>query len=163
MSQNIEAAVAALERLTVGQLRQRYAEVFGEPTRSHHKRHLVRRIGWRLQAIREGDLSERAKQRALELARDADLRTTGPRKPPTPLNEERTIVTAPLRATAQPRLTPGTLLKRAYKGRSLIVRVLSEGFEFEGQVYRSLSAIAQHVTGSHWSGNRFFGLTQEKP
>jgi hypothetical protein len=47
--------------------------VFQEETRSRHREHLFRRIAWRLQALAEGDLSERARGRAREIARDADL------------------------------------------------------------------------------------------
>jgi len=53
--------------------------LFGDESRSNHKQFLVRRVAWRLQAIDEGDLSERARQRALNLAQDADLRLTAPR------------------------------------------------------------------------------------
>ena len=55
-------------------LRDRYAELFGEETRANNKPWLVKRIAWRLQALAEGDLSERALQRAAALAIDADLR-----------------------------------------------------------------------------------------
>ena len=74
MELNIVNEVAALERLTIGQLRQRFAELFGEATHASNRTWLVRRIAWRLQALAEGDLSERARRRAAELARDADLR-----------------------------------------------------------------------------------------
>ncbi|GMU35132.1 MAG: DUF2924 domain-containing protein [Planctomycetia bacterium] len=58
---------------------------------------------------------------------------------------------------------PGSMLRRAYKGRDLIVTILESGFEFEGRRYRSLSAIAKVVTGAHWNGLLFFGLiSQEK-
>jgi hypothetical protein len=53
---------------------------------------------------------------------------------------------------------PGTVLTRQYKGHKIVVTVLENGFEYEGEVYRSLSAVAKAVTGSHWSGNLFFGL-----
>jgi len=53
--------------------------VFGEATPCRHRQHLFRRIAWRLQALAEGDLSERARQRAGEIARDADLRMVAPR------------------------------------------------------------------------------------
>ena len=53
---------------------------------------------------------------------------------------------------------PGTVLTRPYKGRTITATVLDDGFEYEGEVYRSLSAVAKAVTGSHWSGNYFFGL-----
>ena len=52
----------------------------------------------------------------------------------------------------------GTLLKRRYKGQTVQVRVLAQGFEFDGEAYRSLSAVARKVTGAHWNGYHFFGL-----
>lgn len=57
---------------------------------------------------------------------------------------------------------PGSLLQRKYRGREIFVRVLQKGFEFEGKVYTSLTAIAKAITGSHWSGNRFFGLQKKE-
>ena len=78
MELNILNEVAALERLTIGQLRQRFAELFGEATAASNRTWLVKRIAWRLQALAEGDLSERARRRAAELARDADLRLNPP-------------------------------------------------------------------------------------
>lgn len=73
------ATTKALGNLTVPELKRRYAEVFGEPTRTNHKQYLVKRIVWRMQALREGGLSERARQRALELADDAEIRLSTPR------------------------------------------------------------------------------------
>lgn len=74
MNLNVDKELASLRRMSVGQLRVRYAEVFGEATRSRHKQWLIKRILWRMQALAEGDLSERARRRAVELANDADLR-----------------------------------------------------------------------------------------
>ena len=71
--------IEELSRMTVGQLRQKYLEVFGEESRSNHKQFLFRRIAWRIQALAEGGLSERARRRALEIANDADLRIRAPR------------------------------------------------------------------------------------
>jgi hypothetical protein len=79
---NLAHDLATLPDLSVAQLQSRYAEVFGEPTNAGHKGWLVKRIAWRLQANAEGDLSERARQRAAQLANDADLRLSPP-KPPT--------------------------------------------------------------------------------
>lgn len=73
-----EREFAALERMTVTQLRQRYGEVFGEETNGRNKAWLVKRIAWRLQAKAEGGLSERGRQRAEELADEADLRMNRP-------------------------------------------------------------------------------------
>ena len=54
---------------------------------------------------------------------------------------------------------PGTLLSRKWKGRTILVEVLAEGFRFENRHYPSLSAIAVAVTGTRWNGLAFFGLT----
>lgn len=81
MALNIAKEIAALKNMTVGQLRARYEEVFGEATQAGNKDFLFKRIVWRLQSLAEGDLSERARRRAEFLARDADLRTTAPRTP----------------------------------------------------------------------------------
>ncbi|MCG3125584.1 MAG: hypothetical protein CHACPFDD_00409 [Phycisphaerae bacterium] len=79
MALNIAKEIADLKQMTVRELREKYEGVFGEPTRAGNRDWLFKRIAWRIQALAEGDLSERARQRAEFLARDADLRTTAPR------------------------------------------------------------------------------------
>ena len=64
------------------------------------------------------------------------------------------------RAQSAPRLRPGTRLLRTWRGRTLSVTVLDDGFIFEDRRYTSLTEIAQAITGAHWSGPRFFGLTK---
>jgi hypothetical protein len=158
MDLNVHREIAALQRLTPKDLQARYAEIFGEATRTRNKTWLVRRIAWRLQALAEGDLSERARRRADELANDADLRLSPPRT--------RTADTSLAVADAAPipprdrRLPPpGSVLARPYRGQTVQVRVLDDGFEFAGAVYPSLSAAAKAVTGSHCNGFLFFRLT----
>ena len=56
--------------------------------------------------------------------------------------------------------TPGTRLIREWNGRTISVDVLEEGFAYDKRTWRSLSEIARHVTGAHWSGPRFFGLNR---
>jgi hypothetical protein len=152
--------VTALEQMTVAELRQRYAQVFGEATRTGHKTWLVRRIAWRLQALAEGDLSERARRRAAELANDADLRLLPPKnKQSTP--RER-LPAIPVSDKSDKRLPPpGSTLARRYKGRMVQVRVLRNGFEYEGSTYPSLSAVAKAITGSHCNGFLFFRLARQ--
>src|SRR6476661_4748844 len=113
MEVNLVNEVATLQRMSIGQLRQRFSEVFGEATLASNRIWLVKRIAWRMQALAEGDLSQRARQRAAELARDAVVRLNPPRcksttaAPPEPVN-------AP--APIDPRLPPpGTILTRPYK------------------------------------------------
>jgi hypothetical protein len=147
------AELAALHRMTVGELREKYLAAFGEETRSWNKDFLRKRIAWRIQELAEGGLPERARRRAEELARDADLRL----RPPLQEKPGKTVVR---RLTANRAEVPivGTVLTREYRGTTVKVTVLDNGFEHEGRVYRSLTAVAKAVTGSHWNGHHFFGL-----
>ena len=158
MDPNVGKEVAALQRLTLPQLRARYAEVFGEEPSTKNRGWLLKRVAWRLQALAEGGLSERARRRAEELANDADLRTTPPRSQAAPPAPERTQTTT-LKFKPDDRLPPpGTIITRAYKGRTLQVQVLPQGFEYEGADYGSLSAVAKAITGSHCNGYLFFRM-----
>lgn len=159
MKLNLPKELAALGQMTVGQLQQRYTEVFGETVRSRHKQYLIRRIAWRLQANAEGGLSERALRRAEELADVADVRVTPPRGgiPANPAALA-TPTDAPFRPS-DPRLPPvGAAITRKYKGRTLTVTVLADGFEHNGERYPSLTAVAKAITGSHMNGFRFFQI-----
>ena len=78
MDEALYREIEQLQEMRMEELRQRYREVFGEESRTKHKQHLVRRIAWRLQVLAQGDLSERARQRALAIANDADLKSAGP-------------------------------------------------------------------------------------
>jgi hypothetical protein len=164
MHPNFQAQVAALQQLAGAALRARYAEVFGEPPRSGNKTWLVKRIAWRLQALAEGDLSQRARRRAAELANDADLRLFPPKPGPSaPSSDSDTVPAAATRRPADPRLPPaGNLLTRLYKGQRIQVRILLHGFEFQGRVFPTLSAVAKAITGSHCSGFLFFRLLTPK-
>jgi hypothetical protein len=154
MHVNVAKELAALGAMSVGELRVRYAEVFGEPARTGHKVWLIKRIVWRLQALAEGDLSERARRRAAELANDADLRLYPPRSAQVVSSNQATSAQRP-----DDRLPPaGRILSRLYRGRMLHVRILPNGFEFDGVVYQSLSAVAKAITGSHTNGYLFFRL-----
>ncbi|MBN2712467.1 MAG: DUF2924 domain-containing protein [Planctomycetes bacterium] len=152
---NIGREVAAMRNMSVTELREKYEDVFGEKTRSRHKDFLVRRIAWRMQANVEGGLPEEMHERARELAADSDVRLTAPRKKKAPPAAR----PMPFAGKGDPRTPlPGTALTRIYKGREIVVKVLPGGFEHAGTVYRSLSAIAKEVTGTHWNGYNFFGL-----
>jgi hypothetical protein len=106
----------------------------------------VKRISWRLQVRAEGDRSERARRRAAELANDADLRLSPPIDKPAAAPEVRSAREMPPQQTDDRVAPPGKVINRAYKGESLQVQVLQHGFEFEGAVYQSLSAVARTIT-----------------
>jgi len=162
MDNAVLAEIDDLCQMKAGALRVKYREVFGEESRSANKQFLFRRIAWRLQANVEGDLSERARQRALALADDADLRIcapegffmySGPESTGKPVPR-----TGPPRDTRLPR--PGVVITRQFQDRRIVVKVLEKGFEYQTQRYRSLSAIAREITGTRWNGLIFFGLTE---
>ena len=158
MTMNIAREVAALGRMTVSELRSKHIEAFGEPTRTGNRDYLVKRIAWRLQANAHGDLTCRARRRAEELANDADLSTTAQKVRKAENRPALTRQTS-VACDSDSRLPmAGANIKRLYKGREIVVRVLPKGFEHEGEVYRTLSAVAKAITGTHWNGYHFFNL-----
>lgn len=160
MKFNVAKEVARLQKMTCGELREQFAKVTGETTNAKNRKWLVRRIVWRMQANVDGGLSADAINRLRELADGADLRVTSPatRRLSSDAAKRTRVLPTGVQSSTTP--LPGTLITRVYKGREIRVRVTANGFEFEGELFRSLSAVTKHVTGSHWSGNRFFKLDQ---
>lgn len=159
----ITAQLTALRQMTPAQLRDKYLEVFNEPTRTGNKDFLCKRIAWRIQSLAEGGLSERAKRRAAELARDSDIRMTIPTMSAATGGGAITRKVAGTTLQNDTRIPlPGTILTRRYKGRQIEVTVLPKGFDYKGDSYRSLSAIAKAVTGTNWNGHLFFGLKHDE-
>ena len=150
-----------LRRASMADLRKKYQEVFREETRCYHREHLFRRIAWRLQALAEGDLSDRARTRAYQIGQDGDLRINAPRDFFS-VGGERVHTTAGRNAREPDRRLPlpGALLTRKWKGGTVLVEVLAKGFRYENRHYSSLSAIAVVITGTRWNGLAFFGLTR---
>ncbi|WP_168565118.1 DUF2924 domain-containing protein [Crateriforma spongiae] len=156
MTPKIAAEVHRLPDMTVNELVKRYEQVYREECRSRNKQYLIRRIAWKLQANEEGGVTAEMLSKAEGLAADAQTRVTAPR-------ENRNVQVTPRQASAfvdwDPRLPPpGQWLERQYKGRMIKVAVLQEGFEYEGERYRSLTAVAKKVTGTHTNGFLFFRL-----
>jgi len=165
MKLDIAKEVKSLNRMGVAGLREKYVEIFGEETKSGNKDFLVKRIAWRIQALKEGDLSERARKRAEELANDADVRIRAPRnmfREGDASQAGRTSMRSFSPSDNQRLPIPGTVITREYRGETVKVTVLEQGFEYEDKVYRSLSAVANAVTGSHWNGFDFFGLNEKR-
>lgn len=163
MSLNITREVAHMKRMSTGELKAHYESVCGESPRSHNRDWLVKKIAWRLQANQEGGLPERVRQRALAMADDADLR----KRPPgefikqIDLAKEQTCLIAD-DGRDQRLPPPGTMLSRTYKGQKLTVLVRQNNFEFNGETFNTLSAVANAITGSHVNGFTFFKLNNKK-
>ncbi|WP_218127336.1 DUF2924 domain-containing protein [Belnapia rosea] len=132
MTDNGHADVVALRR--EWQRRNRMA-----PSAALSLDFLRRDIAYFQQVDRHGGLSTDLRRRLAALAdADADL--------------------LPQLQTATLRIKPGSTLVREWSGRTYTVLVLDKGFELAGQRFASLSEVARHITGTHWSGPRFFGL-----
>ena len=138
----IDAEIARLRDLDVGDLRARWRTVFGRRPSPHLPRHLLFRVlAYRLQADRFGDLDTESR-RLLDGAgspEDAGKRAVDPSR-----------LTSDVR--------PGTILAREWNGRMHRVTVLADGFAWNGKTYPSLSKIAFAITGTRWNGPKFFGM-----
>jgi hypothetical protein len=146
---SISEEILELRAMNVAELCERYFEVFGRLPRTKQPTWLWRRIAWKIQEQRLGGLSETAKARLEELIGEIDL----------PIGREnRTIVRSPRRKE----VTPGTTVSRVYLDREVRATAVEGGWEYDGTIFGSLSAIAKHVTGSHWNGRHFFGLTKRR-
>jgi hypothetical protein len=160
MNTDLSRQIHELRQLTTAQLQRKYCELFGQQSHSNHKNYLFRRVAWRVQALVEGGLSERARQYAGEIVSDADLRLCAPQ---TLLGNSPTARVAPASRPPDPRMpAAGTQLIKEYKDQTLTVTVLEDGYQFEERLYKSLSAIARQVTGTQWNGYLFFGLGLRK-
>lgn len=146
---DVATELDAVANMTVGELTEKYREVFGEPTRSHNKAYLQKKISWRIQELAEGGLSPRAVERIEELAVFAPARWRPligkPRPEP--------------RSERDPRLPePGTVVSREWGGETHEVIVRDEDFEYAGRRYATLSRVAREITGTNWNGYLFFRL-----
>ncbi|MEM9167282.1 MAG: DUF2924 domain-containing protein [Planctomycetota bacterium] len=138
-----------LADLTTGQLRKRWSELGIRGTPPKFKQALVRGIAWHLQAKQHGGLDAETRRNLKSAIRHAP--------DPQPKNTRRT-------KREQVRLCTGTTLIRTWRGRKHEVTVLDDGkaFRYRDTEYASLSEIAREITGSRWSGPRFFGLKKLK-
>ena len=154
--ETIDAILDELDRLSITELRSRFAEVLGYRSNSRSRQFLIRKIVWGFQATEHGDISEIARKQAEELADDRALqyRLSKP-KPATSMH----VRTGILNSNHDARLpVPGTILTRKYRGNEIGVLVMEAGFEWKGRKFNSLSSIAREVTGTRWNGYAFFGL-----
>ena len=145
--------LASLSRMTGAELAEKHVVLFGAIPRSRNIDFLRKRLAWRIQELAEGGLSGRALSRIKELGSDA----LASRVPP----KEGTVRPArrsrPRASDRDPRLPPpGSVLVRTFRDAEHRVTILDDGFEYQGQSYRSLSKIARLITDTPWNGFLFF-------
>ena len=157
---SLEAGLGELERLSLGDLRLRWRNLWGRLAPARLSRGLLLRVmAYRLQAEAFGDLNRKTVRMLDRLADDAAGRFASNGSSTPSSDDSSSAATSPGRQRSDPLiLKPGTLLTREWRGRIERVTVVSNGFAWNGASYLSLSAAAFAITGTKWNGHRFFGV-----
>ncbi len=129
--------VKELEKMKTSELREKHREIFGEETASRNKQYLVKKLAKALD-----EQTAAAKPARSKPARKTKGKAAKPRDPRLP--------------------EPGTVLEKTYKGETYKIKVLEDGFEYDGDHYRSLSGVAREITGQIWNGYLWAGLVQSR-
>ena len=141
----ILARLAALKAMSVNELKTEWQAIFDAPAPNNSRTFLESRLAYRIQELTYGG-PDKQTRRLLDLLAD-EVEGTLTRKA----------------QIADPRNpVVGTKLIREWDGVAHTVTVLKDGFDWGGQRYKSLSAVARAITGTRWNGYRFFGLRERK-
>ena len=152
MSDSVLKQVADLNNLSHRELKSLYITLHGSEPPAYNREFIIKRLAYRLQEIAYGGLSERTHKRLddalIEHGYDENgmpvSRRPGRRKKP----KNQPII--------------GCVFIREWNGRRYQVMAIADGFEYEGKKYRSLTAIAKVITGTHWNGRAFFGADKRR-
>ena len=144
--------IMALRNAPVEELLRRYKELYGEDATSNNRLYLWRKVTYKLQEREYGNLSAKARNRLKALIEEYDPINNKALRPNKP------APCAPAISKDKRLPIPGTVITKEYKDAKYQVKVLEKGFEYKGKIYKTLSAIAKEITGSHWNGYLFFNL-----
>ena len=144
MPDTVLAQLAALKTAPMADLKQKWRDLFDREPPPYNRRFLENRLAYRIQELAYGGLTEETLERLEALADELEGKT--PRR----------------RSALETRPIAGTRLVREWKGREHCVTVRQKDFEYKGRPYKSLSAIARHITGTRWNGLVFFGLKNSR-
>ncbi len=154
MTETVGQTQSRLNNMSLEELRLTYEQVYNELSTSRHRRYLIKRILWGIQANEFGGLTGRAREKAKRMANLIDVRLTMPKEAVQVVRKD----VSQFCKSIPDELPSGVQFERMYKGRKVIVTIVDNGVRYEGRLYRSLTAVAKEVTGSHTSGKLFFGL-----
>ena len=135
------ARLAALQAAPIADLKRQWRELYGKDAPPFSRSYITSRLSYRIQELAYGGLRPETRARLEALGEQLDGGN---------------VVLRRIRADSRP--LPGTRLVREYDSVQHVVTVRPDDFEYEGRPYRSLSAIARHITGTRWNGWTFFGL-----
>ena len=136
--------LATLETLSMEQLHEKWRDLYGGEPPGYKRQFFIKRLAYRIQELFYGGLSEAAKARLQQVAQGDPVARVDRR------------VSDNSQGKAD--ILPGTRFVRIWKDRRYEVLAHPNGFEYEGRIFRSLSAVARDITGTRWNGRLFFGL-----
>ena len=140
--QTVLSRLAALKAMSVNELKEEWERLFATGAPNNSRSYLEIRIAYRIQELTHGGLSKKSRQMLKALSAEMNGKRLG--GTPKMLDDRKPI--------------PGTRLVREWQGITHVVTVQPDGFDYDGQRYKSLSKVANTITGKHWNGFAFFGL-----
>ena len=139
------ARIAALKTTPTTKLKEQWTALFNTPLPPYNRRFLESRLAYRIQELAYGGLKPETVRRLEQLGEQLDGGNIAVRR---------------VRGSDIP--IAGTRLIREYQGVEHTVTVMTDGYEWQGRPYKSLSAIARAITGTRWNGLLFFGLKNRR-
>jgi hypothetical protein len=145
MTGSVLAQLAALKGLPTPDLKRRWRDLFETEPPPYNRRFLESRLAYRIQELAYGGLKPETVDRLDALVEDVGGANAGKRH-----------------GMVKGRPIAGTRLIREWQGLEHCVTVRDDGYEYQGRLYKSLSAIARAITGTRWNGLVFFGLKNQR-
>ena len=139
------ARLAALKDMTVVELKAQWQALIGTPAPNNSRPFLEQRIAYRIQELTWGGLAKPAARLLDALADEVEGKKV-----------RQSVISDPRNPVI------GTRLVREWDGAEHVITVMTDGFNWQGRRYKSLSSIARDITGTRWNGYRFFGLRDIK-
>jgi len=150
MKRSVVKQIAELPTLPIDRLKERWRALFGTEPPAYNRAHLVKRLAYRVQELAYGGLSEVAVAQLRARINEGNLGVDTPGKGRSKKKRDLNLPVV------------GTRIIREWNGHRYEVTVVRDGFEFHGQRFRSLTAVAKAITGGHRNGPAFFGLRSQR-
>lgn len=152
MSDSVLKQVTSLQNLNINELKQFYVTLHGTEPSVYSKGFLIKRVAHRLQEIAYGGLSERVQKKLDDILDENGFDEKG-MQTNKPRGRLKQVKNQPI---------AGAVFVRDWNSKRYQVTALDDGFEYDGKKYRSLTAVAQVITGVHRNGRAFFGLDKQR-
>lgn len=148
MEEEVLSQIEALKAVSTPAIEEKYKGLLGKTTAPNNRTYLIRQLAYRMQELTYGGVSGETKTKIEELVKTYN-----------PINKAVSKSSGKTESGRDTRLPlPGSFITKKYKDKRIEVKVLEDGFEYQGSFYKNLTAVAQKITGAHWNGFMFFGL-----